>query len=61
MDMVAAIRRRHLVSKESISSIARDLKLSRATVCKHCLTQSEPLYHRHKQPTPKLGAARRSA
>jgi hypothetical protein len=28
MDVIAEIRRRHLVSKESISSIARDLKLS---------------------------------
>ena len=56
MDMIAEIRRRHLVSKESISSIARDLKLSRPTVRKHCRTQSEPVYQRHKQPTPMLGA-----
>ena len=56
MDMIAEIRRRHLVSKESISSIARDLNLSRPTVCKHCRTQSEPVYHRLKQPTPMLGA-----
>jgi transposase len=56
MDMIAEIRRRHLVSKESISSIARDLKLSRPTVRKHCRTQSEPVYHRQKQPTPMLGA-----
>ena len=56
MDMIAEIRRRHLVSKESISSIARDLKLSRPTVRKHCRSQREPLYRRHKQPTPMLGA-----
>ena len=56
MDMIAEIRRRHLVSRESISSIARDLKLSRPTVRKHCRTQSEPVYRRHKQPTPMLGA-----
>jgi transposase len=56
MDMIAEIRRRHLVSKESISSIARDLKLSRPTVRKHCRTQCEPVYQRHKQPTPMLGA-----
>src|ERR1700709_905778 len=55
MDMVAEIRRRHLVSKESISSIARDLKLSRPTVRKHCRTRSEPVYQRHKQPAPMLG------
>ena len=58
MDMIAEIRRRHLISMESISSIARDLKLSRPTVRKHCRTQSEPTYHRHKQPTPMLGAFR---
>ena len=55
MDMIAEIRRRHLVSKESISSIARDLKLSRPTVRKHCRSRSEPAYHRQSQPTPKLG------
>jgi hypothetical protein len=38
--LIAEIRRRHLVSKESISSIARDLKLSRPTVRKHCRSQS---------------------
>jgi transposase len=56
MGMIAEIRRRHLVSKESISSIARDLKLSRPTVRKHCRSQCEPLYQRQKQPTPMLGA-----
>ena len=56
MDMIAEIRRRHLISQESISAIARDLKLSRPTVRKHCRTQSEPVYHRSKQPTPMLGA-----
>src|SRR6201747_516363 len=56
MDMIAEIRRRHLISKESISSIARDLKLSRPTVRRHCRTQSEPIYRREKQPTPMLGA-----
>jgi transposase len=55
MDMIAEIRRRHLVSKESISAIARELKLSRPTVRKHLRTQSQPVYRRHKQPTPMLG------
>jgi hypothetical protein len=55
MDLIAEIRRRHLVSKESISSIARELKLSRPTVRKHCRSQCEPLYQRHKQPAPMLG------
>jgi transposase len=56
MDLIAEIRRRHLVSKESISSIARELNLSRPTVRKHCHSLREPLYRRHKQPTPMLGA-----
>lgn len=56
MDTIAEIRRRRLVSKESISSIARDLKLSRPTVRKHCRTQCEPVYRREKQSGPMLGA-----
>ena len=56
MDMIAEIRRRHLVSKESISSIARELRLSRPTVRKHCRTEREPIYRREEQPTPRLGA-----
>ena len=56
MDMIAEIRRRHLISTESISSIARDLKLSRPTVRKHCRSTVEPIYHRDKQPTPMLWA-----
>lgn len=55
MEVIAEIRRRHLVSKESISSIARDLKLSRQTVRKHLQTEAEPVYSRQKQPAPKLG------
>ena len=56
MDVIAEIRRRRLVSKESISSIARDLKLSRPTVRKHCRTERDPVYRRDRQPTPMLGA-----
>ena len=56
MDTIAEIRRRRLVSKESISSIARDLKLSRPTVRKHCRTQREPVYRRERQPASRLGA-----
>jgi transposase len=55
MELIAEIRRRHLVSKESISSIARDLNLSRPTVRKHLLTESEPTYVRQQQACPKLG------
>ena len=55
MEVIAEIRRRHLVSGESISSIARDLKLSRPTVRKHLRTESEVVYLRAHQPVPKLG------
>lgn len=54
MDVIAEIRRRHLVSGESISSIARSLQLSRPTVRKHLNTTSPPSYRRAHQPTPKL-------
>jgi transposase len=56
MDLIAEIRRRHLVRKESISSIARDLNLSRPTVRKHCRTEAKPSYQRRQQPAPMLGA-----
>jgi transposase len=55
IEVIAEIRRRHLVSKESISSIAHDLKLSRQTVRKHLQTEIEPVYTRQRQPAPKLG------
>lgn len=55
MEVIAEIRRRHLVSKESISSIARDLKLSRPTVRKHLQTEADAVYIRQNQPAPKLG------
>ncbi len=38
MDMIYEIRRRHLVPKQSISAIARDMGLSRPTVRKHLNT-----------------------
>lgn len=55
MDIIAEIRRRHFVSGESISSIAKSLKLSRPTVRKHLKTEQEPKYERQLQPVPKLG------
>ena len=56
MDIIAEVRRRHLVSGESISSIARSLKISRPTVRKHLSTEVEPVYNREHQPEPKLGS-----
>ncbi|WP_156421888.1 ArsR family transcriptional regulator [Paucibacter sp. KCTC 42545] len=55
MEVIAEIRRRHLVSKESISSIARDLNLSQPTVRKHLQTIEALGYVRQHQPAPKLG------
>ena len=55
MDIIAEIRRRHLISHESISAIARDLKLSRPTVRKHIKTTAPAAYQRRSQPLPKLG------
>ena len=56
MDTIAESRRRHLVSKESIGAIARDLKLFGPTVRRHCRTQRDPAYRRDKQRAPRLGA-----
>jgi hypothetical protein len=55
MDFIAEIRRRHFVSDESISSIAKSLKLSRTTVRNHLLMVEEPVYQRKNQSFPKLG------
>ena len=55
MELIAEIWRRHRVSNESISSIARDLNLSRPTVRKHLQTESEPAYVRQQQVSPKRG------
>jgi transposase len=55
MDIIAEIRRRHFVSGETISSIARSLKISRPTVRKHLHREAEPVYERQVQPVPRLG------
>ena len=55
MDIIAEVRRRHFVSKENISSIARSLGISRPTVRKHLQTKVEPVYQRQCQFAPKLG------
>ncbi|MBA2483647.1 MAG: hypothetical protein H0V39_04345 [Nitrosomonas sp.] len=55
MDHIAEIRRRYFISNESISKIAESLKLSRPTVRKALKTETELIYQRKIQPTPKLG------
>jgi transposase len=56
MEHIAEIRRRHFISKESISAIANSLSLSRQTVRKALRSDKEPIYQRKIQPTPKLGS-----
>jgi transposase len=55
METIGKIRRRHKVKGESISSIARDLNLSRNTVKKYLNAEADPFYQRERQPAPKLG------
>ena len=55
MDVIAEIRRRHHIDKETITSLARTFKLSRPTIRKHLKTIEEPVYQRQNQPHPKLG------
>ncbi|MCD2452038.1 MAG: IS21 family transposase [Methylicorpusculum sp.] len=58
MDVIAEIRRRHFIEKESITSLAEAYKLSRPTIRKHLKTVEVPVYHRNDQPHPKLGSYR---
>ncbi len=55
MDIIYEIRRRHLVQKQTITEIARDMGLSRPTVRKHLNTIAEPKYVRVQPIAPKLG------
>ena len=53
MDLIAENRRRHLVRHESISSIARDLKLCRQTVRSVPSTGRKTLrVYLHQRPEP---------
>ena len=55
MDVIAEIRRRHVIENETITSLAEAFKLSRPTIRKHLKTIAEPVYQRQNQPHPKLG------
>ena len=56
VETIGKIRRRRLVDGESISSIARDLRLSRNTVKRALRFEGEAFeYRRARQPRPKLG------
>lgn len=57
METIGKVRRRRLVHGESISAIARDLRLSRNTVKRALRVEGEAFeYRRTRQPQPKLGA-----
>ena len=56
VETIGKIRRRRLVDGESISAIARDLRLSRNTVKRALRSESGVLeYQRKRQPRPRLG------
>jgi transposase len=56
VETIGKIRRRRLVQGESISAIARDLRLSRNTVKRALRVEGEAFeYRRMRQPQPKLG------
>ena len=55
MDIIFEIRRRHLIQKQTISAIAREMGLSRPTVRKHLKTVDDPKYERSKVTSPKFG------
>jgi transposase len=55
METVAKVRRRRLVKGETISGIARELRLARNTVKKYLNQTEPPAYRRSEQPKPKLG------
>ncbi len=56
VETIGKIRRRRLVQEESISAIARDLRLSRNTVKRALRVEGEAFeYRRKRQPQPKLG------
>jgi transposase len=56
LEIIAEIRRRHFISNESVSSLARSLKLTRNTVRKYLHATAGSSYQRTTQPEPKLGA-----
>ena len=57
VEMVARIRRAHLVEGKSIKAIAREFEVARNTVRKVLRSgKTDPTYTREVQPRPKLGA-----
>lgn len=55
MNVIAEIRRRYHLDKETISSLSKTFNLSRPTIRKHINTVEEPVYQRQSQPCRVLG------
>jgi transposase len=55
MDIIYEIRRRHSLQRQTFSTIAREMGLSRPTLSKHLNTVEEPKYERVQPIAPKLG------
>jgi DNA-binding transcriptional ArsR family regulator len=60
MDIIAEIRRRHFIGKETITSLAEAFKLSRPTIRKHLKTIAEPVYQRQNQPPSEVRSISRA-
>lgn len=56
MDIIYEIRRRHLVQGQTVSAIARDMKLSRPTVRKYLDVTEDRPYQRQQPVSRQLGA-----
>ena len=57
VDTIAKVRRAHFVDKMKTKAIARELRLSRNTVCSivRAEDETERRYERRAQPMPQLG------
>jgi|GEM_PF-6048436 len=54
MSIIRKIRKRHIVSKESISSVVLSLRIPRSVVRKHLKAEIKAvIYQRQTQPFPK--------
>jgi hypothetical protein len=55
MNVIAEIRRRYHIDKETITSLSKAFNISRPTIRKHINTVEEPVYQRQSQPCRMLG------
>jgi hypothetical protein len=55
MNVIAEIRRRYHIDKETITSLSKVFNISRPPIQKHINTVEEPVYQRQSQPCRMLG------